>query len=106
IQNLLRLLDIRNTAWSEDHPDAIAADVELHRAIVIASHNAVYLEFYDSLLPVIEAGIRSRTSKNDDAYDAEHAELVQAVIDGDPERAAAAARCLLGALIAEYPHVG
>ena len=84
-------------------PVAIAADVELHRAIVVASHNAVYLEFYDSLLPIIEQVIHARTAKSDDAYDTEHEELVQAVIDGDAERAVQAANCFLGSLIAEYP---
>ncbi len=103
IANLLRLLEERRQAWDENNPTAIEADVELHRAIVVASHNAVYLEFYDSLLQTIEQGIRSRTAKSGDSYHAEHADLVHAVIDGDPERAARAANCFLGSLIAEYP---
>jgi DNA-binding FadR family transcriptional regulator len=104
IAALTRLLDERNQQrWNEQNVAAIEADVELHRAIVVASHNAVYLEFYDSLLPTIEQVIRARTKKSDDAYDAEHHEMVQAVIDGDPDRAAQAARCFLGSLIAEYP---
>ncbi|WP_187687137.1 FadR/GntR family transcriptional regulator [Nocardia wallacei] len=103
IATLLRLLEERRQAWDEQNPAAIEADVELHRAIVVASHNAVYLEFYDSLLPVIEDGIRSRTAKSGDSFHTEHADLVHAVIDGDPERAARAANCFLGSLIAEYP---
>ncbi|WP_431952642.1 FadR/GntR family transcriptional regulator [Nocardia lijiangensis] len=103
IANLHRLLEERSHHWDDDTRTAIAADVALHRAIVVASHNAVYLEFYDSLLPTIEQVIRSRTSKSDDSYDAEHNELVQAVVDGDADRAAQAARCFLGSLIAEYP---
>ncbi|MCP2274746.1 MULTISPECIES: FadR/GntR family transcriptional regulator [Nocardia] len=103
IANLRRLLEERSHHWDADTHSAIAADVALHRAIVVASHNAVYLEFYDSLLPTIEQVIRSRTSKSDDSYDAEHNELVQAVVDGDADRAAQAARCFLGSLIAEYP---
>jgi len=105
IDNLKQLLQIRNTAWAQQHPDAIEADVNLHRGIVVASHNAVYLEFYDSLLPVIAAAVRSRTEKSGTSYEAEHNELVQAVVDGDHERAAKAAGCLLGALIAEFPDV-
>ncbi|MET8649557.1 FadR/GntR family transcriptional regulator [Nocardia aurea] len=104
IATLERLLDERGRhTWGEGNPAAIAADVALHRAIVVASHNAVYLEFYDSLLPTIEQVIRSRTAKSDDSYNAEHQELVQAVIDGDAEKAAQATRCFLGSLIAEYP---
>ncbi|MEV4240589.1 MULTISPECIES: FCD domain-containing protein [unclassified Nocardia] len=104
IANLRRLLEERSQQhWDEQNLAAIEADVELHRAIVVASHNAVYLEFYDSLLPIIEQVIRARSAKSDDAYDAEHNELVQAVIDGDPDRAAQAAQCFLASLIAEYP---
>ncbi|WP_067687939.1 FadR/GntR family transcriptional regulator [Nocardia jejuensis] len=103
IAELRRLLEERRLTWDADFDTAIAADVQLHRAIVVASHNAVYLEFYDSLLPVIEAGIRSRSERAGEAYHAEHTELVQAVIDGDPERAARTADCFLGSLIAEYP---
>ncbi len=104
IANLRRLLEERSQQpWDGENVAAIEADVELHRAIVVASHNAVYLEFYDSLLPIIEQVIRARSAKSDDTYDAEHNELVQAVIDSDPERAAQAARCFLTSLIAEYP---
>lgn len=103
IATLRRLLDRRTTMWDTDSDAAVEADVELHRAIVVASHNAVYLEFYDSLLPIIAQGIRWRTDVSDGSYHAEHAELAQAVIDGDPDRAARAANCFLSGLIAEYP---
>jgi DNA-binding FadR family transcriptional regulator len=103
VQTLLRLLDRRSQVWDTDSTAAIDADVALHRAIVAASHNTVYLEFYDSLLPVIEDVIRSRTTKYGNQYHDEHAELVHAVIDGDADRAARTANCFLGSLIAEYP---
>ena len=104
IATLHRLLAERGEhSWGEHNSAAIAADVALHRAIVVASHNAIYLEFYDSLLPTIEQVIRSRTARSDDSYDIEHSDLVRAVVDGDPDRAAQAARCFLGSLIAEYP---
>lgn len=100
IATLERLLDERRMAWDEDNPRAIEADVELHRAIVVASHNTVYLEFYDSLLPVIEVGIRERTAREGESYHAQHAELVDAVIAGDSERAARSARCFFDELLA------
>ncbi|MEU7628528.1 FCD domain-containing protein [Nocardia sp. NPDC049220] len=103
IANLLRLLDERDKQWEDDPAAGVTADVELHRAIVVASHNTVYLEFYDSLLPIIEQVIRARTLKSDDSYTDEHAELVHAVIDGDSERSASATQCFLQSLIAEYP---
>lgn len=103
VRTLLRLLDRRSQVWDTDPTAAVDADVALHRAIVAASHNTVYLEFYDSLLPVIEDVIRSRTTKYGNNYHDEHADLVHAVIDGDSDRAARAANCFLGSLIAEYP---
>lgn len=99
---LRRLLDDRTRFWDTDFDAAIEADVQIHRAIVVASHNAVYLEFYDSLLPVIAAGIRFRSEQDGATYHDEHAELVQAVIDGDPDRAARVANCFLDSLMAEY----
>jgi DNA-binding FadR family transcriptional regulator len=102
IATLRRLLSERELAWDDDNPRAIEADVELHRAIVVASHNAVYLEFYDSLLPVIEEGIRNRTSREGGSFHAEHTELVDAVIAGDSERAARATRCFFAELLADY----
>ena len=104
IAHLQQLLGQRRDAWDAEAPGAVDADVALHRAIVVASHNAVYLEFYDSLLPVMEDVIRSRKARSDDdSFHAEHANLVHAVIDGDPERAARATNCFLSTLIAEYP---
>jgi DNA-binding FadR family transcriptional regulator len=77
--------------------------VQLHRAIVVASGNAIYIEFYESLLGYIESGIRSRTDRIDRWYCAEHRELVQAIIEGDADRAAKATRCFLDTLLADYP---
>ncbi|TSD97308.1 FadR family transcriptional regulator [Skermania sp. ID1734] len=101
IARLRELLDLRNQGW--DRPEAIDADVALHRAIVAASHNAVYLEFYDSLLPVIEPDVRERTARTGESFDAEHAAVVEAVIAGDAEAAARAARCFFSELLAQYP---
>ncbi|MBF6350877.1 MULTISPECIES: FadR/GntR family transcriptional regulator [Nocardia] len=103
IAKLERLLEERNRLWPTDRSAAIAADVQLHRAIVAASHNAVYLEFYDSLLGRIEASTRSRTDRIDGWYNDEHSELVQAIADGDAERAAKTTRCFLDTLLADYP---
>lgn len=103
IANLRELLEARRGSWDENDLVAINADVQLHRAIVVASHNSVYLEFYDSLLPVIEQGIRARTAKTGESFHEEHTALVQAVIDGDADRAAAKARCFFNDLLADYP---
>ncbi len=93
---MLAALADRNAAWSGETPlaDAVRIDARLHRAIVAASHNAIYLEFYDSLLPVIHDAMRHHATQHDDDYVDEHTALVAAVIDGDAARAMQAARSL------------
>lgn len=104
IDTLRQLLDECDRLWySDNRAEAVDADVQLHRAIVLASHNAVYLEFYDSLLPSIASVMRSHIEKTDNPYEAEHRELIRAIIDGDPERAAKTASCFLGHMLADYP---
>jgi len=103
IRELTALLEARYTAWeTAGLRDAIAADIALHRGIVAASHNQVYLEFYDSLLPVIEATVFKHASATGAGFHDEHRALVQAVIDGDSNRALGAARCFFNELLAGY----
>ncbi|GAA4473391.1 FadR/GntR family transcriptional regulator [Rhodococcus olei] len=106
VENLRALLERRNRLWRTQAPmtpderrATVAADVALHRAIVAASHNEVYLEFYDSLLPTIEQIVTGHPVDETNSFEREHDELVQSVIDGDPERAATAARHFLTELI-------
>ncbi|CCQ17064.1 Transcriptional regulator, GntR family [Rhodococcus sp. AW25M09] len=96
IREMLDALEQRNTAWSDDTElaDAVRLDARLHRSIVAASHNAIYLEFYDSLLPVIHHTMEDHVVVHNEEYLAEHIALVHAVIDGDASRAADAARSL------------
>lgn len=108
VAHLRELLATRNELWrnpeaatGEAGREAVAADLALHRAIVAASHNEVYLEFYDSLLPAIEHTINLGPVAASHSYEAEHGELVQAVVDGDVEGAATAARRFLTELIAK-----
>jgi len=103
IAELRRLLATRVAQdWRLD-PEAVATDVALHRAIVAASHNAVYLEFYDSLLPRIEEVNRAHAAMTEESYIDEHTELVEAIIEGAPERAVRTARRFLASALAAYP---
>jgi DNA-binding FadR family transcriptional regulator len=102
IAELERLLALRRELWDTGGPRAIEADIALHRAIVAASHNAVYLEFYDSLQAANEMAMRNRREKQLNPLHDEHAAVVAAVIDGDADRATAAARCFFHELFAEY----
>lgn len=100
IETLERLLRERREQWpAEDRDAAVAADVALHRAIVATSHNSVYLEFYDSLLPNIEQTIDHHVTATGIGFHDEHAALVAAIVDGDPDRATTAARALFDELL-------
>ena len=100
IAELGRLVTERRRAEATgDLAEYAAADLALHRGVVAASHNTLYLEFYDSLSDVFEPSIHHHVAGGAPSYHAEHEELADAVVAGDAERAAAAARCFLGALI-------
>lgn len=88
---LLRdLRDRREASWSTDDLDLRAsADVELHRAVVAATHNPLYLQLYSSMLDVFAVHMRDEDSGDADAAHRAHHELVEAVAAADPERAAA-----------------
>ncbi|MGC0364865.1 DNA-binding FadR family transcriptional regulator [Rhodococcus sp. 27YEA15] len=103
ITDLTLLLHTRSAAWeAQDIAAATSADIALHRAIVAASHNAVYLEFYDSLLPVIETTVRQHTEATGQGFHGEHTALVEAVIAGDSVTAANAARDLFESVVADF----
>ncbi|RVW05290.1 FadR/GntR family transcriptional regulator [Rhodococcus xishaensis] len=103
IQNLRTLLEVRTVTWdTKDLREAVAADVALHRGIVAASHNHVYLEFYDSLLPAIEATVYKHSLATGATFHAEHADLVEAIIVGDTRRAVRAAQYFFDELRSEF----
>lgn len=105
IDLLVAALGDRNDAWESRLPleEAVRIDARLHRAIVAASHNAIYLEFYDSLLPVIQEAMTHHAAAHREDYFDEHTALVQAVIDGDSAAAVDAARSLFRELTEAPP---
>ncbi|MFT4085272.1 MAG: FCD domain-containing protein [Nocardioides sp.] len=103
VEQLNALLRRRNELWRAQPAEAdleamLAADLAVHRAIVAASHNAVYLEFYDSLLPTVEHHIRTHPVGAAASLESEHSTLVAAVVAGDVAAARQAARALLAEL--------
>lgn len=101
-ERLRRLLDERSRARQSRDLDAVTtADVELHRAIAVASRNPVLAELYDHLLDAIAENVRTNiTSPLAAAGDDDHAHLVAAIVDGDPERAALEAARFIDELLA------
>ncbi|MHA7135346.1 FadR/GntR family transcriptional regulator [Oerskovia turbata] len=96
--DLLRdLRDRREADWPTGDADArAAADLALHRAIVAATHNPLYLQLYTSMLDVFAIHMRDEESEDDDAAHRSHHELVEAIAAGDPARAAAAVASIFG----------
>ncbi|KUJ68909.1 GntR family transcriptional regulator [Streptomyces albus subsp. albus] len=87
------LLDRRERAWESGDAEAfVAADATLHMAVVAASHNEVLAELYADLGGVLREFLRADVGAElrPEAY-MDHARLVEAIREGDGERAAAEA---------------
>lgn len=90
VEQLRRLRDEREAAWATDDPDPdtrAAADLALHRAIVAATHNPLYVELYSSMTDVFARHMRDDESGDDDAAHRHHHDLVEAIAQGDAGRA-------------------
>ncbi|MFC4533599.1 FadR/GntR family transcriptional regulator [Sphaerisporangium dianthi] len=89
VELLRELRDRREASWSTDDLDLRAsADLTLHRAIVAATHNPLYVKLYSSMLDTFAAHMRDEKGEDDDAAHRYHHELVEAIADGDADRAA------------------
>ncbi|MDF2806290.1 MAG: hypothetical protein K0S43_1236 [Cellulosimicrobium sp.] len=88
---LRELRDRREATWSADDPDARAsADLDLHRAIVAATHNPLYVTLYSSMLDVFAVHMRDEENEDEGAAHQHHHELVEAIAHADADRAVAA----------------
>lgn len=100
IVTLQELLLARAHSWERPDIDTrIAADTALHRAIVDATHNDLFVELYDGLLELFESVLRTDVEGSVDPHAAHHRDLVQAIIDRDPARAREQISMLLTPLI-------
>ncbi|WSS10287.1 GntR family transcriptional regulator [Microbispora sp. NBC_01189] len=89
VELLRELRDRREASWSTDDLDLRAsADLALHRAIVAATHNPLYVKLYTSMLDIFAAHMRDEKSEDEDAAHRHHHELVEAIADGDADHAA------------------
>ena len=75
-------------------------DLEFHRTVVAAAHNQVLAELFDSFLPRVRqamidmVGLAGPPARSRHDHDV-HADIVDAIRDRDPERAAAVSRAHL-----------
>ncbi|MBE9927136.1 FadR family transcriptional regulator [Cellulosimicrobium cellulans] len=97
VEHLRALRDRREAAWEADDRDARArADLDLHRAIVAATHNPLYVTLYSSMLDVFTVHMRDEENEDDEAAHRHHHELVEAVAHQDAAGAAAAVAAIFG----------
>lgn len=90
IVSLRELRDRRADSWTTDDIDLKAAtDLALHRAVVVATHNPLYLQLYTSMLEVFTAHMAHDENHDEAPSLQQHHDLVEAIADGDPARAAA-----------------
>lgn len=91
LELLRELRDRRKASWSTDDPDLRAStDLDLHDAIVAATHNPLYVQLYSSMLNVFTVHMRDEESDDEDAGHRHHDDLVEAIAQADPDRASAA----------------
>ncbi|ADG73956.1 GntR domain protein [Cellulomonas flavigena DSM 20109] len=96
---LLAKRDARARAYEGGDLDTmVATDLELHRSIVRAAGNPVLRSLYDNLIEAIGDNIRFNFVTDAHAADA-HDSLVEAIVAGDPERAAAETSSYLSGLL-------
>lgn len=106
VDAMRRALDRRAAAFTAGDRAFVAADIDVHRAVVAAAHNAVLAELFETFVPrLTEAmvdmvdllGIR-RHDPGPDADD--HRALVDAVAAGDADAAVRISRAHLDAMLA------
>jgi DNA-binding FadR family transcriptional regulator len=99
-ERLVRLLHERRNAWAGgDAHERVRADSALHRAVVGATHNALLQDVYEGLLGVFEEVQLHDVAGETDVLAQLHADLVEAIVDGDSERAEATMSTLLQPMI-------
>lgn len=97
IEKLGQALSARETAWRSGFvPAFVEADAALHMAIVDAAHNGMLAELYSSFHGALLASLRGAIGDNlTPASYVDHSDLVEAILDGDSDRAARAAGAFL-----------
>lgn len=93
LQALRRALDARSAASGAGAAAFVDADIALHRAVVVAAHNPVLTELFETFVPRLRDAmldlmdVREMTASSQPDADA-HRLLVEAIADGDAEKAA------------------
>jgi DNA-binding FadR family transcriptional regulator len=99
-ERLTTLLAERSAAWTAgDARERVRADSALHRAVVAATHNTLLEDVYEGLLGVFEeVQLHDVAGETDDLAQL-HADLIEAIVAGEADRAAATMSTLLQPMI-------
>src|SRR5690625_651247 len=93
VRALRELLEKREASWQAADLKARAqADLDLHHAIVAATHNPLYVTLYSSMLDVFATHMHDEVNEEENAAHEQHRGLVEAIINGDGAAAAAQVR--------------
>ncbi|QFU87552.1 FadR/GntR family transcriptional regulator [Amycolatopsis sp. YIM 10] len=96
LANLTELLRIRDAALAEKRFDEfVQADASFHLAVVQCGHNNLLTELYRGLSEVVAASVEATKH----ADNVSHTGLLEAIADGDPERAVTEASGFLDELL-------
>jgi DNA-binding FadR family transcriptional regulator len=105
LRSLRRLLDQRDRAVREGRfDDFVRHDAEFHLTVIRSGHNTLLTELYRGLTEVVRSSVATTSRSHVERGSAmEHRDLLQAIADSDPDRAAAAAQGFLDELLADLP---
>ncbi|WP_328557213.1 FadR/GntR family transcriptional regulator [Streptomyces sp. NBC_00358] len=98
ITALHEALATRRDAANAGNAEFVGADIALHQAVVAAAHNPVLTSLFTEFVPVLQrrlldlVELLSLRSDDPNHGDAGHADLVNAVVQGDAEAAGRALR--------------
>jgi DNA-binding FadR family transcriptional regulator len=105
VRDLEVALEARDSAVRrKDRPEVVTKDTHFHLRLVEASHNPVLVELYQGISEAVQSSVAATfdLDKPPDEH-VSHADLLAAVRDGDPVKAAAEAGGFLEELLA---HLG
>ncbi|WP_246868802.1 FadR/GntR family transcriptional regulator [Saccharopolyspora sp. ASAGF58] len=85
----------------QDSAEVVATDAEFHRLLVAASHNPVLISLYEGIRETVASSVATAFNRDTQAELVSHAELLAAVRDGDPRRAAEEAGGFLDELLSQ-----
>lgn len=103
LDTLTRLLDERDELWSRGDVEAFArCDAEFHLTMVEAGHNNLLSELYRGLMELVAASVATTSDTTCHREPVRHRDILAAIADRDPERAARHTQDFLDDLIAGH----